>query len=436
MKTASFFYALALLSLPIGSATKLLLGREDMVWIDPTLMFSAFAFAALVFSWSEIETAWLSGIIKTVALLITLCLASAGMGLLLRPAPELYNVLREPERVALTMIWLVTSCWFLRFKPAFVAKFAAMAALIGLASGLYVYMAALGLIPSPDSAVMYSRRYLILQAVWYQGMLVPRMGGLFVEAPPFGLFMFALGTVFWVVLRAGIRSRLILGASVVSILGVIASFAGQVLLGASICLSAMVLSHKVRQGWIKPAAIAVIAAVLVVGGWQSLVAKGIAANSTRTTNIDGDSVGERDFHLNYGFSLLGNQPLAVFLGIGPGRYGEYAAETGYFADTTTMQFTPLELLVEWGIVGLSAWTILAIATSLRVYRNYAYTGVFILGGLLIANSFQASWKSEAFFLAVAALCTRFNHSELTVRSNTDRCTITPPLESAGAMTHL
>jgi len=51
--------------------------------------------------------------------------------------------------------------------------------------------------------------------------------------------------------------------------------------------------------------------------------------------VMGTSGGERLFHLHYGISILAEQPIAMFLGIIPDRYGDYAAKTGLFPDTVT-----------------------------------------------------------------------------------------------------
>jgi hypothetical protein len=136
-----------------------------------------------------------------------------------------------------------------------------------------------------------------------------------------------------------------------------------------------------------------------------LIEKGLsAANGVATANIWQNSVGEREFHLKYGLSLLEREPIAALLGIGPGRYGEYAADTGYFPATTTMQFAFPEILVEWGAVGLGIWLITLTAVALHIRKVHGFAGVCLLIGLLIADSFQANWKFEAVLLAVAALC--------------------------------
>jgi hypothetical protein len=120
--------------------------------------------------------------------------------------------------------------------------------------------------------------------------------------------------------------------------------------------------------------------------------------------INGASLGERSFHARYGLSLLQTHPAATLFGIGPGRYGEYASETGDFPDTVNMQTSELEILVEWGVIGLAVWAVLLACITARVWEVHGVLGVGLLLGLILADSFQANWKYEAAFLAMGALC--------------------------------
>jgi hypothetical protein len=114
-------------------------------------------------------------------------------------------------------------------------------------------------------------------------------------------------------------------------------------------------------------------------------------------------VGERSFHLRYGWLILGAHPAATLFGIGPGRYGEYAADSGDFPDTVNMQTSEMEILVEWGVAGLATWLVLLGGLAWRAAQLHGLLGLGLVVALVIADSFQANWKHEAMFLAVAAL---------------------------------
>ncbi len=79
-----------------------------------------------------------------------------------------------------------------------------------------------------------------------------------------------------------------------------------------------------------------------------------------------------------GCYLLEAHPAASLFGIGPGRYGEYASETGYFPDTVNMQTSELELLVEWGVIGLTVWIALLGCVAARVWEVNGMLGIGLL----------------------------------------------------------
>ncbi len=405
MKISSILYALALLSLPLGPALKLMFGSEEMVWVDPTLIFATLAFVALIPIWNSSDSIELGGPTLATVVLTLLCIACALSGFLIRPSTKPYDALREPIRFFLTMIWFLTSCWFLRFRRRFVFRCAAVAVLLALLSGIYIDLVAAGFIPAPQKVIQYAQIYLLRQLISISGQLVPRMGGFFIEAPPFGLFMLSMAAFFYLAYRAGIRRASVLPGLIISLLGLFASLADQAFLGFFAALPTVILSIKSRRGWVKPTLVITFGGLLAILGFESLASKVmLEAQTTSTSHIYQDSVGERSFHLEYGLSLFVDKPAAALLGIGPGRYGEYVAETGFFPNTVTMQTTEPELLVEWGVLGLGVWIVVIALTARTAWRLHGLMGVGLLVGICLADSFQSNWKAEAAFLAFAALC--------------------------------
>ncbi|MBB6146591.1 hypothetical protein HNQ77_004570 [Silvibacterium bohemicum] len=432
MKVASFFYALALLTLPVGPATKLLLGREEMVWLDPTLIFGVLAFAALIPAWRAEHSRQLPQVAPILSGLALICIACALSGYLLRLPENLYGALREPLKFFLMIIWFVTSCWFLRFRSSLVFRWASVAAVLGILSGLSIYFMAAGLLPVSAGAVSYSRLYILRQSIWFDFTPIPRMGGLFIEAPPFGLTMLALWVLFCVALRSGVRTKATLIGAGFSLIGALASLSDQVTVGLAICATASVLSITTRPRWMKRAVLSFTVVVFIGVCVLSLQSKLTAAADAQTAvNIYRNSVGERTFHLNYGLSVLRREPSAALFGIGPGRYGEYVAETGLFPAETTMQYTGPELLVEWGVAGVAVWLLAIVLLSDQVWKLHAMGGLGMLIGLLISDSFQANWKLEAVFLAIAALCTSQLASSKNGKAAVSKAFSPPPLPPAG-----
>ena len=232
------------------------------------------------------------------------------------------------------------------------------------------------------------------------------MGGLFFESPPFGLFMFSMLIVLSFTRDKGYHPKWTACAITFAVLGMLLSLADQVLIAGTVGLLAS-LPHlaKSRPRIMRPLlTIATIAICAFL--FHSLSVKRISSTNDMVTEINGGSVGERSFHFRYGLSLLEAHPAATLFGIGPGRYGEYATETGAFPDSVNVQTSELELLVEWGVIGLAAWLALLACLAAREWEIHGILGLGLLLGLIIADSFQANWKHEAAFLAIAVLCRR------------------------------
>jgi hypothetical protein len=397
---------MAVVAIPISVASKFVLGMTGTTWIDPTLLLALAALLALFSRWGDFLSGPLRPVLLGAAVLCFLSVVCAFSGAVLRPPASLYSALREPLRLLLNLCWFLVSCWFLVYRPRVILLGSILAVTFGLAAGIYFYLVAFGVAPAPASVVSYTRAYLLRQTIWFNGIPIPRMGGLFFEAPPFGLFMLSMVVVLFLVRQKGLYSRWTAWGITLAVLGVLLSLADQVLLAATAgLLFSLPRLGKKHPGIAWPLAIVLTIAVCAFE-FQSITIKESSANTGIVTRVNGGSVSERSFHINYGLSLLGAHPAASLFGIGPGRYGEYASETGYFLDTVNMQTSELELLVEWGVIGLTVWIALLGCVAARVWEVNGLLGFGLLLGLILADSFQANWKYEAVFLAIGALSLR------------------------------
>jgi hypothetical protein len=406
LRVATVLYSIAVVAIPISVASKFLLGMTGTTWIDPTLLLAVAAMLALFPNWGDFFNGELRPALIGAAVMFFLSIVCALSGVLLRPPASLYDALREPLRLLLNLGWFLVSCWFLVYRPRVVLRCSILAVTFGLAAGIYFYLVAFGVAPAPAAVVSYTRAYLLRQTIWFNGIPIPRMGGLFFEAPPFGLFMFSMVVVLFLVRKKGLYSRWTSWGITFGVLGVLFSLADQVLLAATVgllfSLPRMGKKHP-RIAW----PLAVVLTIAVCGfEFQSITVKESSATTGIVSRVNGGSVSERSFHINYGLYLLQSHPIASLFGIGPGRYGEYASETGYFSDTVNMQTSELELLVEWGVVGLAVWIALLGCVAARVLGVNGVLGFGLLLGLILADSFQANWKYEAVFLAIGALSMR------------------------------
>jgi hypothetical protein len=399
----TLFYIAALALTPVSVASKFLLGTTSSTWIDPSLLLSLAALVMLLPRWEDFLENELRPVVAVAALVFLASLLSALSGLLLRPPATLYNVLREPLRLWLNLAWFVTSAWFIRHRPRVVLVGAIIAVMFALGAGIYLELAAIKLVPAPALAASYARAYLVRQTLWFHGIPLPRMGSLFFEAPPFGLFMFAQFVVLSRLREPGRYRRWSTASMFSAALGLLLSLSDQVLVAGAVGLFSGLSGMRKKQmvvTWsIAAAAIAIVCAFEI----QTLAVKETVSTAGIVSWINGGSVGERNFHLQYGVSLLEEHPTAALFGIGPGRYGEYAADSGAFPDTVNMQTSEMEILVEWGAAGFALWLVLVGFLAARGFQLHGILGLGLLVGLVIADSFQANWKHEAVFLALAVL---------------------------------
>jgi hypothetical protein len=406
MKIANVLYGTALILMPVSYAVKSLLGLEDMVWINPSLILAAVVLLLLIPRWGDFLNRDLLPVLLCSIGIGIAVIPAAISGLVLRPTPLPYDVLREPIRLYLLLIWLLTSCWFLRYNRRMVFRCTAIAAMFALLTGFYMYGVVVNWLPANMATVSYARIYFLRQAIWLYRFPVPRMGGLFVEAPPFGLFMFSSAIVLLVGRYLGEDSRLLRWGFRVAIFGTILSLTDQVILGGAIALAMALPTRLNRNRWYFWPVLVIVLSVPTMFLAGSFLAKtGQSDGEPSAIYINGSSVGERSFHSHYGISLLTADAKRVPFGIGPGRYGEYAAETGLYPGTVTMQFTAMEILCEWGVVGLAVLGGCVIVFLLSLWRTSGFFGTGLFAGLLLANSFQSNWKWEGAFLAVATLYT-------------------------------
>ncbi len=195
LRVATVLYSIAVVAIPISVASKFLLGMTGTTWIDPTLLLALAALLALFPHWGDFLIGELRLVLIGAALLFFLSLVCALSGVLLRPPASLYDALREPLRLLLNLCWFLVSCWFLVYRPRVILLCSILAVAFGLAAGIYFYLVAFGVAPAPAAVVSYTRAYLLRQTIWFNGIPIPRMGGLFFEAPPFGLFMLSMVVV-------------------------------------------------------------------------------------------------------------------------------------------------------------------------------------------------------------------------------------------------
>ncbi|GEM_PF-2746023 len=383
--------AVAVLLIPATSSIKDLL-RLDIPWIDPTLLLAPIAFIFL--SPRLVPQASLA----VVAAALLSCLSGAAA----LAADGSYVVLREFVRLLLNLVWFWVVVEVVRRKPKMLLNTLAVTVIIQLAiaAAISIVLAALGETESIARLEDYygGRQVVSLGAVKFQ-----RFMGTFFEGPPFGLFMLCSLVVLLVGREhLGCTGKLSKCGVAASVAGIIGAFADQVFLGSVVFMAGLFIRRTGAGGQLhirRMVGLAIgLAVAIVVAG--NIARKATQLEGAGAAVMIGASGGERMYHLEHATASWAASAGTVLFGIGPGRYGEVAARNGPFTPTTTIQVTFVEWLAEYGVVGF-----LAIVLWLRIVLKSA-SGIGWLGsasfwGLLVAVAFQANWKVESWFMALA-----------------------------------
>jgi hypothetical protein len=396
-----------------------MLGLAGFPWIDPCLILALLVFVLMKAPMGDKRALWM----------VTWAFVSALIGSFFldvsldRGKAPVYVEYAEPVRLALTVVWFWISIEFFKNKLDFVVRWLVVSVTAQFCLACYLYAAMLDLVPVPTPVAVYLTIYKARQVLWFGDLAIYRMNGTFDESPPFGLFMFSCLVIFFLCLidtnRLVVKRKWAIFGGSVSLIGAVAALSDQIFLG--LLVFGVVWYFAVRRESQDRStlrrfteALVGIAILIFAGNYlaQSIKGKLLEAASASSVpigvigSVEGTSGAERAFHLHYGLGLLEEMPLAVFTGIGPGRYGDYAIRTGLFESTVTIQNMPLNWLVEYGLFGsglIGLWLFEIITVARQRY------GSLVLGaciGLLIASISQANWMWESWFLAWAFLSTR------------------------------
>lgn len=383
---------------PASYALKFILDLET-TWVDPAFVTGALALAIYVIrrkgrialTPGERRTATAAGVF-----LLVYCIA--GLLALLRYvctyhgiAPTTYACVRHPAWLALcvALFYLVlVAANDRRFYQSILRLFVwvgigelllALYTLAALARGWYL----------PQTWAAYMEAYYWRQAVYQGGAIIPRLGGTFLEAPIYGLFMLCALVSNLLLLRLGAR-RLYKVTLALLLLGTIGSLSDQVLLGLAALPVFVFLPGLVRHTRRRP--LALVGGMMVVIGLATWVGLSIHRKSQLESpqlRVGGQSMSERVYHAAYGLDRAEEHPL---IGIGPGMYGYYVEKTGFFPHTATVMFTLPEILAETGVIGLASFLIFVSLTGWWLWRRRDGIGFGAFVSLLAASSLQSNWK--------------------------------------------
>lgn len=392
---------IALVLSPLSYAIKLVYDLS-FTWIDPTLLLGALA--ALLPPWSfSLPERHLRRVAACSVLFLGVYWLSATVSIAAARFVDA-EPFREPVRTVLGMLLCVGCMRAWRNRSA-LRRAAVVLGWVAVAEVLLAAYLLIGLalnFPMPAEWRVYQEAYWFRQA-FYAGTIVwPRLGGTFVEAPPFGLYV--LGAL--IVLQFARRSLpqslpAMPGRWMDAILwiGLAGSLSAQVLIGAMIWGFLFVgfdLYSRKRPTWRHAVAMGLLVTLFSAGLYRKYL------ESTKPGPDIGTSVGERRTHTVRAWHSFLEHPL---IGIGPGEYGQLAMRESFslFDSRVSPQFAAAEILADAGALGLGAALLMigSVLYALLRTRNYAALSAFV--GLIVADGFQANWRWPMAFIAVAML---------------------------------
>jgi hypothetical protein len=413
---AFFLFRLAIFFLPASYAIKFFMGLPDIVWLDPCLLI---ALVATLFYLVEVKKFPNAKVVGVGLLLVVVHFVSSFANTLFAPlwfSEEAFTaqlLLAEPIKLLLNINFFALTFVYAQDpeRRRKMAYWLGWSALLQFVLAVYLVASTYISLPLPSSFSRYMQDYAFRQALWFDSLRVTRLGGTFIESPPFGLFMFGafLVTFYEAVER---RSRLFWVFASVALAGAMGSISTQVLggvlaWGGVAVLGLLNLKRKTLERWLRNGfviASALIALVPVVGYLVYAVASRMAIVERTLSNPEqlyGTSFGERFFHI---FSVIDTvilNPLNFLFGVGS-RYGFYVSHRfDVYPVTTTPQVALMDVLGASGLVGLllfTLWLLLMLPPLLKLPK---LQGLAVWLGLIVAVATQATWKWTTFFFVLA-----------------------------------
>jgi hypothetical protein len=307
-----------------------------------------------------------------------------------------------------SLVWFWVCISYFAREGIVAARWLAASVITEMLIGVYMFGVAFQLLPAPEAMREYLHDYVARQVVIGSGALgmIPRMGGTYDEAPMFGLFMLSSLVVLVLAIRQqalqGRRDSLLVVGATVAALGTLASLSGQAVLGAVVFFAVLSSTRLLRSKLVRR--VAALGTLVLIGfGIQQLYARMRYEETDSSGVVVGRSLVEREFHAEYAIKILGDEPMALFTGIGPGRYGDYAAETQLFPSSVVPGVIPVEWLIGYGVIGITAICFWLRGIGQRARRSFGRAGLGAFAALLLVNMFQNSWFWAPWFMALGFL---------------------------------
>ena len=392
---------IAIVMSPLSYVIKLVYNLP-FTWVDPTLVVGALA--SLLPPWSfSLPEQHLRRVAVCAAFFLGVYWLSAVASI---AAAQFVGAepFREPVRTALGMLLCMGCIRAWRDRSA-LRRAAVVLGWVAAAEVLFAAYLLIGFalsLPMPVEWRAYQEAYWFRQAFYAGEIVWPRLGGTFVEAPPFGVYVLGALIVLLFARRAVPRTLPAMpGRWMDAILwiGLAGSVSAQVLIGTMIwgfLFTSFDLYVRRRPTWRHVAATLVLLTLFSGGLYRKYL------ESKHSGPDIGTSVGERRAHTARVWHTFLEHPV---LGVGPGQYGEVAMRESFslFDPRVSPQFAAAELLADTGALGLGAALVMVGSILYALLQARGYAAVSALAGLIVADGFQANWRWPMVFIAIAVL---------------------------------
>lgn len=372
----------------------------NIIWIDPAILISVPILIAL----NRTKTIYFH---KGSLIILFLATMSVVSGQLLRLYHYFtgegfldYGMLREYIKILGGLIIFTLLINLYSLSGGKIKKYIALSVILHFVIAIFLWFVAMGILPSSGNLGAWAVSYGNWQNLWIGDFKLVRLGGLFPESPPFGLYMF--GSFIMLKFCSFSNTFLTKLGTNLAFMGSILSFSDQILIAVFVIVlyiyrkKIISLISKRNPLFFIIATFGILALPLFSFGILGSVSNKISEIGS-SESIYRMSGAERAFHTFYSLSILENNPFSLLFGIGPGQYGYYAEKTRLFPSTVNIQVFPVEIVLEYGMIMLLSAIILFTQHAKYIKGQQIIMIIAILAAVL----FQANWKWPIIFAVMS-----------------------------------
>lgn len=188
-KPVFLMFLLAIFLMPLSYAIKFMIGLEGLTWIDPTIICSVCVLIGIVLTRGAFPIPQINLLFISIFVFWLLYFISVLINSLEDGTVPMGEVFREPLKLIFGLIVAYLTSYYAREKEnrRKMYKWIQVSAVVQFLIAVYFYFSAEFNLPLPASVHTYVVDYFERQVLWNNDTPIFRLGGTFIESPPFGL---------------------------------------------------------------------------------------------------------------------------------------------------------------------------------------------------------------------------------------------------------